>query len=107
MLDTLKGKKSRMSGNCDECGEHCLQCKCEPFLKRYQCPGYGYISYDGDDSENGHIWVREVAMPPKGKDEPCISIITDAAAKRAVLNQDQVAALISLLQHFVETGRLP
>lgn len=88
--DTVKRKGDRFI----------IQCKCEPFLVRYETER-GLILYRGDDRYGWQLDLQESS----GASEPCIWL--GRREKRSHLDQSQVAALIPLLEHFVETGRLP
>ncbi len=85
-----------MSGECDE---HCLDCKCKPFLERRE--KQQNISFLGLDVDETPFYLY--------KDEWNADALIWFGIYTAQmhLNQDQVAALIPLLEHFVETGRLP
>jgi len=89
-----------MSGECQKCGEHCLKCKCEPFLERRE-DGADFLDYSGNDHFTNRFRVFTASLS-RGC---CICLCT--GGETAVLTQDMVAELIPLLEHFVETGRLP
>ena len=89
-----------MSNPCEKCSEHAVDCKRKNFLER----GKGIFdntSFIGLDVDENPFWLYE--DPDKSKSR----IWFGSYKMQMHLDQEQVAALIPLLEHFVETGRLP
>jgi len=92
-----------MSGECDRCGEHCLQCKCDPVLKRRESTPPGFPSYTGKDHDEETFGL----YTDMWNGPPALLWFGRSYGDQIHLDYKQVAALIPLLEHFVETGRLP